>query len=171
MESNIVSGVSEDGGESNTNNENKAIIELLMSACDGDVVTLESITRSNPQIVNQLFPSDENGATALVYAVCFNNPDIVESLLENHKADPDIPDSIVNYTPIMAVHLNYLNIVQLLLDHQADPFCHRKMMGKRKHISIPENTEMYEYFRSHNLIKLMPTIVKTFIKQILFAPR
>ena len=27
--------------ESNTNNENKAIIELLMSACDGDVVTLE----------------------------------------------------------------------------------------------------------------------------------
>ena len=59
MESNIVSGVSEDGGESNTNNENKAIIELLMSACDGDVVTLESITRSNPQIVNQLFPSDE----------------------------------------------------------------------------------------------------------------
>lgn len=53
LESNIVSGVSEDGGESNTNNENKAIIELLMSACDGDVVTLESITRSNPQIVNQ----------------------------------------------------------------------------------------------------------------------
>ena len=113
--------------EESTNNENKAIIELLMSACDGDVVTLESITRSNPQIVNQLFPSDENGATALVYAVCFNNPDIVESLLENHKADPDIPDSIVNYTPIMwAVHLNYLNIVQLLLDHQADPFCHRR---------------------------------------------
>lgn len=155
LESNIVSGVSEDGGESNTNNENKAIIELLMSACDGDVVTLESITRSNPQIVNQLFPSDENGATALVYAVCFNNPDIVESLLENHKADPDIPDSIVNYTPIMwAVHLNYLNIVQLLLDHQADPFLSPKDDGKNASTLVfPENTEMYEYFRSHNLLK------------------
>ncbi|KGR23540.1 hypothetical protein MG9_00475, partial [Candida albicans P37037] len=155
LESNIVSGVSEDGEESNTNNENKAIIELLMSACDGDVVTLESITRSNPQIVNQLFPSDENGATALVYAVCFNNPDIVESLLENHKADPDIPDSIVNYTPIMwAVHLNYLNIVQLLLDHQADLFLSPKDDGTNASTLVfPENTEMYEYFRSHNLLK------------------
>ena len=35
----------------------------------------------------------------------------------------NIVQLLLNYTPIMwAVHLNYLNIVQLLLDHQADPF-------------------------------------------------
>ena len=105
------------------------------------------------------------------YAVCFNNPDIVESLLENHKADPDIPDSIVNYTPIMwAVQL--FEHCPTITRPPSRPFLSPKDDGKNaKHISIPENTEMYEYFRSHNLIKLMPTIVKTFIKQILFAPR
>ena len=107
----------------------------------------------------------------MVYAVCFNNPDIVESLLENHKADPDIPDSIVNYTPIMwAVHLNYLNIVQLLLTTKQTLFVTEDDGKNASTLVFPENTEMYEYFRSHNLLKLMPTIVKTFIKQF-FLPQ
>ncbi|KAL6453554.1 hypothetical protein SBY92_005125 [Candida maltosa Xu316] len=134
------------------------IIELLISACDGDVVTLENITRSNPNLVNQLFPSDSNGATALIYAICFNNNDIVQSLLDHHNADPDIPDSIVHFTPIMwAVHLNNIDIVRLLLDHEADPHKSPQNDGKDAvSMVFPENVEMYEFFKSHNLLK--PTL-------------
>ncbi|KAK6886085.1 Dilute domain-containing protein [Candida tropicalis] len=148
IESNLVSG-----DESNT--ANKMIIQLLMASCDGDAVTLENIARSHPELVDQLFPSDSNGATALIYAVCFNNSDIVQSLLNNHNADPDLPDSIIKYTPIMwAVHLNQLEMVKLLISHQADPYLSPNDDGKNA-ISLvyPEHTEMYDYFKSHNLLK------------------
>ncbi|RCK55838.1 hypothetical protein Cantr_05085 [Candida viswanathii] len=148
IESNLVSG-----DESNA--ANKLIVELLIASCDGDTVTLESLTRSHPELVNQLFPLDSNGATALIYAVCFNNADIVQTLLNNHDADPDLPDSIIKYTPIMwAVHLNQLDMVKLLLDQQADPFLSPNDDGRNAaSLVFPENIEMYEFFKSHNLLK------------------
>lgn len=124
IESNLLSG-----DESNV--ANKYIVQLLIAACDGDAVTLESITRSHSELVNQLFPLDSNGASALIYAVCFNNVDVAQSLLNNHNADPDLPDSIMKYTPIMwAVHLNQLEMVRLLLDHQETHSYHLMTMGK-----------------------------------------
>lgn len=148
IESNLLSG-----DESNV--ANKYIVQLLIAACDGDAVTLESITRSHSELVNQLFPLDSNGASALIYAVCFNNVDVAQSLLNNHNADPDLPDSIMKYTPIMwAVHLNQLEMVRLLLDHQADPFLSPNDDGKNAvSLVFPENVEMYEFFKSHNLLK------------------
>ncbi|KAK6463284.1 myosin class V heavy chain [Scheffersomyces coipomensis] len=134
---------------------NKSLIELLIAACDGDLVTLESVLRSNPQLVNKLHPDENKGITALIYAICFNNYDIAEALLSGHDADPDLHDTILNYTPLMwAVYLNQLNMVKLLLNYQADPYLDPKEDGKNAiSLVIPSNVQMYEYFSLHNLLK------------------
>ncbi|KAG7660745.1 uncharacterized protein J8A68_005707 [[Candida] subhashii] len=161
LESNFVSPPSfssNDEGEHTTSDQSskeKSLIELLIAACDGDLVTLESITRSNPQLVNQLFPTQEAGVSALIYAICFNNYDIADSLLNNHNADPDLCDTLVNYTPLMwAVYFNQLDIVKLLLDHQADPFKCPNENEDKNAVSLVtlENIEMYEFFKTHNLL-------------------
>ncbi|CAI5757936.1 unnamed protein product [Candida verbasci] len=142
----------QDGTE---NSENKSIIQLLMAACDGDLVTLENTLRSSSSIVNQLFPTSENGVSPLIYAICFNNFETIESLLENHNADPDVYDTLLYYTPLMwAIHFNQLQVIKLLLNHQADPY----LSPQNNNINaislvVPEKTEIYEFFKSHNLLK------------------
>ncbi|KAK6454020.1 myosin class V heavy chain [Scheffersomyces xylosifermentans] len=133
----------------------KSLVELLLSSCEGDLVTLESVLRAHPELTNRLFPTEEAGVTALIYAVCFNNVEVADSLLSNHEADPDLSDTIVGYTPLMwAVHFNQLEIAKLLILHEADPFRSPKDNGKSAtSLILPENTEMYEYFRSHNFVE------------------
>ncbi|KAG2735431.1 hypothetical protein G9P44_001645 [Scheffersomyces stipitis] len=133
---------------------NKPLIELLIASCDGDLVTLESMTRAKPELVNYRYPSDDNGVTALIYAICFNNYAVAETLLAHHDADPDLPDTIVNYTPLMwAVYFNQLDMAKLLLNHQADPSNSPKDDGKNAIALVNhENLEMYNYFKLHNLL-------------------
>ncbi|CUM65779.1 uncharacterized protein PRCAT00003427001 [Priceomyces carsonii] len=132
----------------------ESLIELLVSACDGDLVTLESLLRSKPGIVDELYPED-SGVTSLVCAICFDNYEVVDSLLSSHGADPDICDTIVHYTPMMwAVYLNQLPIVKLLMNQQADPYLSPENNGKNAITLLnPENTLLYEYFKSHNLLQ------------------
>ncbi|KAK6198829.1 uncharacterized protein RJT21DRAFT_51422 [Scheffersomyces amazonensis] len=137
-----------------SNFTDKSLIELLIAACDGDQVTLESILRTNPHLVNQLYPNETKGISPLIYAICFNNYGVADSLLSHHNADPDLYDTLLNYTPLMwAVYLNQLNMVKLLLNYQADPYLDPKGTGKDA-ISLvnPENIQMYEYFSMHNLL-------------------
>ncbi|KAI5953568.1 hypothetical protein KGF54_002940 [Candida jiufengensis] len=154
LESNLISTLEKD--ENNTKDlKDKSIIELLLSSCDGDIVTLENLLKSNPEFVNTLFPTNEAGVTALIYAICFNNNDIVNSLLENHNADPDLADTVINHTPIMwAVYLNQLDTIKVLLNFQADPYYSPKDDGKNAITLLnPENNEIFDYFKSHNLLK------------------
>lgn len=138
--------------ESGDEDDDKSIIEIFLAACDGDLVTLENGLRNHSEVVNKLYPTEERGVTLLIYAICFDNYELVETLL-NHNADPDLPDTLVcKYTPIMwAVYFNQLEITKLLLNHQADPF---KSSNDKDAIAVlnPENLEMYEYFKSHNLL-------------------
>ncbi|KAI5966519.1 uncharacterized protein KGF55_000828 [Candida pseudojiufengensis] len=153
LESNLITSSNDDSeGEES---KDKSIIELLLSSCDGDVVTLESILKSNPELVNKLYPTNEAGVTPLVYAICFNNDDIVSSLLEGHDADPDVADTIINYTPLMwAVYLNQLDTIKLLLNYQADPYFSPKDDGKNAITLLnPEKQEIIDYFKSHNVLK------------------
>ncbi|CAK9438405.1 uncharacterized protein LODBEIA_P26290 [Lodderomyces beijingensis] len=149
LPANIPSEV-DNGGDENT----KVVIQLLQGACDGDLVTIESILRKHPDLVNELFPTKSAGVSALVYAICFNREDIVETLVENHQADPDLNDTIVTYTPLMwAVYLGQLEIIKLLLNNQADPYLSPRQDGKNA-ISLinPERQEIVAYFKSHNLL-------------------
>lgn len=135
----------------------KSLVELLMAACDGDLVTLESALRSNSDLINKLYPTDLAGLTPLIYAIAFDQEAIVESLLDNHNADPDQHDTLIkNYTPLMwAIYFNQIDIVKILLDHQADPYlAPNEDEPKKNAISmvLPENQEIYEFFKSHNLL-------------------
>ncbi|EGV65939.1 hypothetical protein PSN45_003257 [Yamadazyma tenuis] len=130
----------------------KSVIELYLAACDGDLVTLENGVRKHKDLVNSLYPTESKGISLLIYSICFDNLNLVESLL-NHGADPDLADSIIQYTPMMwAVYFNQLDIVKALLSSQADPYLSPKEDG-RNAVSIlnPDHTEMAEYFRLHNL--------------------
>ncbi|KAI5953099.1 hypothetical protein CANMA_005014 [Candida margitis] len=144
-----------DGENASEENKDKSIIELLLSSSDGDVVSLERISRAYPELVNKLYPNESGGVSALIYAICFNNDDIVASLLENHSADPDLHDTIVYYTPIMwAVYLNQIDMVKLLVNSQADPYLSPRNDGKNAITLLnPESHEIVEYFKSHNLLK------------------
>jgi hypothetical protein len=130
----------------------KSAVQLFMSCCDGDSVTFESLVRSFPQLVNQVYP-EQSGITMLIFAICFGHFAIVESLLQNHAADPDLNDTVVHYTPLMwAVHLNQLDMIELLFNYQADPY----LAPKEKNavdLVTPEQGAIYEYFKSHNLVK------------------
>ncbi|EGW35064.1 uncharacterized protein SPAPADRAFT_131201 [Spathaspora passalidarum NRRL Y-27907] len=147
LESNLVN--------SDSANSSKTLIELLIASCDGDLVTLESIIRSSDININQLFPSESNGVSCLIYSICFNNYSVAESLLNNHNADPDVFDTIAHYTPLMwAVYFNQLDIVKLLLDHQADPYLSPKDDDKNAVSLVTlENLEIYDFFKSHGLLK------------------
>ncbi|ODV80919.1 uncharacterized protein CANTADRAFT_47018 [Suhomyces tanzawaensis NRRL Y-17324] len=152
--------------------DKKLFIEFLLAASEGDLVTLESLLRNNPQLVNKLYPTDDHGVSALVYAICFNNQSVIDSLLSNYNADPDLFDTLTNYTPLMwAVHFDQLDTIKLLLNHQADPELSPKDDGKNA-ISLinPEKTEIYEYFKSHNLLGKSSGITEedTFYKSTAF---
>lgn len=142
--------------------ESRAVVELLMAACEGDLVTTESIARSSGQLINSLYPSEEAGLTPLIYAIAFDQIDVVEALLD-HNADPDQHDTLVkHYTPLMwAIHFNRLGMVKLLLDHQADPYLAPVDDDQKLNavsLVYPENTAIYEFFKSHNLLKQASTV-------------
>lgn len=134
----------------------KPIVELMIAACDGDLVAFESVARLNPLLINERYPSADAGISSLIYAICFDQYDIVESILSNHNGDPDLHDTLVNdYTPLMwAVYFNQLEMVKLLLNHQADPYLSPKDDDKTAvSLVTPDKIEIYEYFKNHNLLK------------------
>lgn len=145
--------------DSSKNENDKSIIELYLAACDGDLVTLEKGLRQHTDYIDKLYPTEDKGATLLIFAICFDNLNLVENLLK-HNADPDLADSIIGYTPLMwAVYFNQLEVVKALLNQQADPLRCPKNDGKNS-VSLlnPENVEMTEYFRSHNLLNKLTGI-------------
>lgn len=143
--------------ESNIDDEEKteeSMIEILIAACDGDLVTFESLARNAPELIDRLYPTEESGITCLIYAICFDQYAIVESILTHHDGDPDVYDTKVNhYTPLMwAVYFDQLEMVKLLLNHQADPHLAPKDDDKTAVSLVNPESLTYEYFRSHNLL-------------------
>lgn len=143
----------------NSDGESKSIVELLIAACDGDLVTVESIIHSNSSLINNLYPTNLAGITCLIYAIVFDQYAIVECLLNKHNADPDQYDTLLmHYTPLMwAIHFKQLDMVKLLFEHQADPYLtpdNDSNTNNKNAISLvtPEKTEIYEFFKSHNLL-------------------
>lgn len=141
--------------ESTTDNE---LVEALLAVCEGDLVSFESAVRSNPSIVSSYYPSESSGVTCLIMAVVLNHFQIAESLLANHGADPDENDTAgPQYTPLMwAVHLNYLDMVKLLLDYQADPYLSPRQDDHDAVLMVSQsNLQMYDFFKSHNLFRVL----------------
>lgn len=132
----------------------KSLLSVFLAACDDDFITLENGIRNHKEYINTLYPSSSNGISLLIYAICYSNSNLVEALL-NHDADPDLPDSVLGFTPLMwAVYTDQLEMVKLLMNQQADPYLSPKDNGKNAITFVKsENTEMYEYFKSHNLLK------------------
>ncbi|CAH2351461.1 dilute domain-containing protein [[Candida] railenensis] len=140
----------------------EVIAKFILASCNEDMSELQSIVADSPELIDNL---SATGITPLIYGIFFNHLPVLEFLLD-HSADPDLSDTaIANYTPIMwAVYLNRLDIVKLLLNHQADPYlCPDEVNSPKKNaISLvyPEKTEMYQYFKSHNIFRdgdLSPT--------------
>lgn len=145
--------------ETNIENEEsnkKPIVEMMIAACDGDLVTFESVARLHPELINTLYPSEDSGISSLIFAICFDQYAIAESILAQHNGDPDLHDTLVNnYTPLMwAIYFNQLDMVKLLLNHQADPYISPKDDEKTAITMVtPGKSHMYEYFKNHNLLK------------------
>ena len=134
--------------------ENLEMQQMIYAAGQGDKETFGLIVRDRLEWVNKRYPSEESGMTSLILAICFKRYEMVEEILMKYNGDPDFSDTVVNYTPLMwAVHLGQLEMVKVLLDDQADPYL-EPLGDKKNAVSItgPENTEVYEYFRSHNLL-------------------
>lgn len=136
--------------------DGKPIVEMMIAACDGDLVTFESVARLHPELINTLYPSENSGISSLIYAICFDQYAIAESILTHHNGDPDLHDTLVNnYTPLMwAVYFNQLDMVKLLLNHQADPYISPKDDDKTAITLVtPGKTHIYEFFKNHNLLQ------------------
>lgn len=135
--------------------DRKPELELILAVCDGDLVTLEAILRSNPDIVSRYYPDESNGITCLILAVVLDHLPVAESLLAHHQADPDVYDTVgPHYTPLMwAVHLSNLSMVKLLFEYQADPYVSPKNDGHDAALMARDKPEIYEYFKSHNVFR------------------
>lgn len=141
--------------EAEDSESDKSALELVSAVCDGDLVTVEAIARSNPDLIQKSYPELGNGATCLIYAVAFDHYQVAETLLANHSADPDAPDETsVRYSPLMwAVHLQNLPMIKLLLDYQADPAFSPSDNEKNAIALVSvDNLAIYEFFQSHNLL-------------------
>ncbi|CCE82486.1 Piso0_002213 [Millerozyma farinosa CBS 7064] len=135
--------------------EEESKLNFFSAVCDGDLVTFENALRSDGNLVESFFPSKEEGFTSLIYAICFDQREIAESLLSRHGCDPDTCDTSVGYTPLMwAVYCDSLEMVKLLLNHQADPYLSSED-GAKNAITLlnPENVGIREFFQSHNLLE------------------
>lgn len=134
----------------NDNTEEK----LLLAACDGDIVTMESILRTAPALVDAPYP-ERDGVTPLIYAVCYDQHTIAEALLYDHRADPDQADTLpgLGFTPFMwAVHLDLVEMARLLLNYQADAMADPRGDGTTAlTLLAPDQDRMYAFFRSHNI--------------------
>lgn len=132
--------------------------KLLLAACDGDIVTLESILRTSPHLVDEPYPR-EDGVTPLIYAVCYDQHAIAEALLFDHRADPDKCDTLsgLGFTPFMwAVHLDLVEMARLLLNYQADPYVDPRGDGTTAVTLLnPEKEQMYAFFRLHNITMVL----------------
>lgn len=129
-------------------------VELISAVCDGDLVTVEAIARLNPELLLQAYPL-ANGAPALILAVAFDHPMVVELLLLNHGIDPDSTDECgPQYLALMwAVHLSNLPVAKILLDHRADPNYSPKDDGVNAALLAKPGTDVYNYFKTHNLVE------------------
>lgn len=130
---------------------------LFLAVCDGDLVSFETLARANSLAVTSYFPSDDHGVTCLILAVVLDQYPVAESLLANHRTDPDAYDTAgPHYTPLMwAVHFSNLEMVKLLLDYQADPYLAPKDDDRNCVLMVtPSSAAIYEFFRSHNLFKV-----------------
>lgn len=134
--------------EDESPNKEAVPLQLLNAAIEGDLITVVKVLKNNPEVVDTTFA----GVTPLIYAICFRKQDIIESLVATFSADPDLHDTIFQYTPLMwAVYLDQIETVKLLLDYQADPYLSPKDEKNAVSLVIPDNVEMYEFFKLHNL--------------------
>lgn len=137
-------------------NHSDIFVKLCLAACDGDNHVVKDLLSSDSSVLNKM---DKSGLTPLIYAVCFNQLDIVE-LLVNFNVDCNQHDEIFQWTPLMwATYLNFKNIVTILLEGGADPLLKSPKSSKNAvDLALP-GSEMYEYFLDHNIIKAAEPIV------------
>lgn len=127
--------------------------QIIIAISEGDVVLVEAVLRSHPEVVNVVYPQ-ENGITPLIAAIAFGQTQLVERVL-GMDADPDLPDELVHYLPLMwAIHFNQLEMVKLLFSYQADP---KLVPEGQAQLAIDlvklDKPEIYEYFHSHGILK------------------
>lgn len=128
--------------------------QLIVAACEGDIVSIEALVRENPAVVTLSF-AEIAGYPLLVFAVVFDHLSTAEALLSRYHLDPDEHDTAgPHYTPLMwAVHFENVAMVKLLLDYQADPFLAPSDDGKTAVLLVnTASPEIHDFFKSHNLL-------------------
>lgn len=128
---------------------------LVAAIVTNDIVALQAVHQSHLEVAQTLYPSQENGFSMLLIAVVLGQYDILEALLAFQETDCNsIDTALPNYTPLMwAVSVADLKMTALMLQHGADPhLCARENGPSAVTMVEPESSEIYNYFRSHNLI-------------------
>lgn len=137
------------------NDHSDVLVKLCLAASEGENSVVKNLvssssTNGEESIINKV---DQQGFTPLIYAICFNKSDCVEILI-NFNADCNLKDGLIGWTPIMwATYLNFKEIVTQLLNAQADPYLKSNSTRQNAIDLLIPGSEMYEYYKSHNLIK------------------
>ena len=94
----------------------------------GKTPLMDAIIKEDADQVNALIAKginvneqDEHGWTALQLAAAYGRGDIVDALLANKRADPNIKNSVGRTALMYAAALGYTSIVEALLTAGADP--------------------------------------------------
>ena len=99
----------------------------------GDLLSIESLLKSSPEIIHDLDPS--LGWSAVYRSVVCGHFDAV-SLLLRYSADPNFPNTS-GETPLhQAVESDQFSIAELLLQHKADPNIAREDGDTPLHLAV-----------------------------------
>ena len=100
--------------------------KLFQAAEDGDIISIETIIKTNPQLDINI--QNEHGWTALMIASYHGNLDVVKVLVEN-GADVNIQSNTGLTALMIASHTDHLDVVKLLIEIGAD-ISIQKICGK-----------------------------------------
>lgn len=120
---------------------------LFTAAGDGDTDTVRQLLGGAAKDYIDIDSKDDSGSTALIYASCFGNEDIVLELLR-YGASVDKPDQS-EWTALMwAINNHHTGIVERLMEHGAS-LTHKTSTGRSAQDFITPNSEIHLYMKAH----------------------
>lgn len=124
---------------------------LLSAASDGNTEVVRQILGGRAKEYINIDAKDDSGSTALIYASCFGNEDIVVELLR-YGASVDEPDQSEWTSLMWAINNHHKTIVERLMESGAS-LTHKTSTGRSAIDFITPHSEIYLYMKEHGYIE------------------
>lgn len=133
------------------------VAQFYAAICEGDLVTVAATASNYTQQLDVPYPS-ESGYTALIYAIVHDQDAVAETLLRKYDVDPEVPDNVVKYTPLMwAVHMKSVRMTELVVEFGGDPRQEVNGTSAVELVDLDHHSPVYEYFKTHGLLTATKT--------------